>query len=197
MSAAQPRSLQSGSAIVIPPHHLERVTASVSDLRCNCRQPLRQSPLPRALGPRFQGTHPTFSIPRSRAACRRQTGVHVKDLVIHCGSFRSMASSASVTENPRLLDPACIQASSSSSSEPWAMSAGLRRRECACTCRRLRLGVGRQCLAGDAGVSFDRSPVPMVACSIGAPGFEPGTSCSQSRRATGLRHTPCFFRDNT
>ena len=25
---------------------------------------------------------------------------------------------------------------------------------------------------------------------IGAPGFEPGTSCSQSRRATGLRHTP-------
>jgi hypothetical protein len=26
---------------------------------------------------------------------------------------------------------------------------------------------------------------------IGAPGFEPGTSCSQSRRATGLRHTPC------
>jgi hypothetical protein len=29
--------------------------------------------------------------------------------------------------------------------------------------------------------------------SIGAPGFEPGTSCSQSRRATGLRHTP--YRD--
>ena len=26
--------------------------------------------------------------------------------------------------------------------------------------------------------------------TIGAPGFEPGTSCSQSRRATGLRHTP-------
>ena len=26
--------------------------------------------------------------------------------------------------------------------------------------------------------------------AIGAPGFEPGTSCSQSRRATGLRHTP-------
>ena len=25
---------------------------------------------------------------------------------------------------------------------------------------------------------------------VGAPGFEPGTSCSQSRRATGLRHTP-------
>ena len=25
---------------------------------------------------------------------------------------------------------------------------------------------------------------------IGAPGFEPGTFCSQSRRATGLRHTP-------
>ena len=25
---------------------------------------------------------------------------------------------------------------------------------------------------------------------IGAPGFEPGTSCSQSRRATGLRHAP-------
>jgi hypothetical protein len=26
--------------------------------------------------------------------------------------------------------------------------------------------------------------------SIGAPGFEPGTSCSQSRRATGLRYAP-------
>jgi hypothetical protein len=25
---------------------------------------------------------------------------------------------------------------------------------------------------------------------IGAPGFEPGTSCSQSRRATKLRHAP-------
>jgi hypothetical protein len=29
-----------------------------------------------------------------------------------------------------------------------------------------------------------------VIYTIGAPGFEPGTSCSQSRRATGLRHTP-------
>ena len=29
---------------------------------------------------------------------------------------------------------------------------------------------------------------------IGAPGFEPGTSCSQSRRATGLRHTPPIAR---
>ena len=29
---------------------------------------------------------------------------------------------------------------------------------------------------------------------IGAPGFEPGTSCSQSRRATELRHAPkCFY----
>jgi hypothetical protein len=25
---------------------------------------------------------------------------------------------------------------------------------------------------------------------VGVPGFEPGASCSQSRRATGLRHTP-------
>ena len=25
---------------------------------------------------------------------------------------------------------------------------------------------------------------------VGAPGFEPGTSCSQSRRATRLRHAP-------
>ncbi len=25
---------------------------------------------------------------------------------------------------------------------------------------------------------------------VGAPGFEPGTSCSQSRRATELRHAP-------
>jgi hypothetical protein len=29
---------------------------------------------------------------------------------------------------------------------------------------------------------------------IGAPGFEPGTSCSQSRRATGLRHAPSIAR---
>ena len=26
---------------------------------------------------------------------------------------------------------------------------------------------------------------------VGAPGFEPGTSCSQSRRDTGLRYAPC------
>ena len=26
--------------------------------------------------------------------------------------------------------------------------------------------------------------------SVGAPGFEPGTSCSQSRRDTGLRYAP-------
>ena len=32
--------------------------------------------------------------------------------------------------------------------------------------------------------------------AIGAPGFEPGTSCSQSRRATGLRHTPLFCDNN-
>jgi hypothetical protein len=25
---------------------------------------------------------------------------------------------------------------------------------------------------------------------VGAPGFEPGTSCSQSRRDTGLRYAP-------
>ena len=31
---------------------------------------------------------------------------------------------------------------------------------------------------------------PNPVSSIGAPGFEPGTSCSQSRRATGLRHAP-------
>ena len=28
---------------------------------------------------------------------------------------------------------------------------------------------------------------------VGAPGFEPGTSCSQSRRATGLRHAPLDY----
>src|SRR5262245_32798943 len=32
--------------------------------------------------------------------------------------------------------------------------------------------------------------------AIGAPGFEPGTSCSQSRRATGLRHTPKLLCTN-
>ena len=26
---------------------------------------------------------------------------------------------------------------------------------------------------------------------VGAPGFEPGTSCSQSRRDTRLRYAPC------
>jgi hypothetical protein len=29
-----------------------------------------------------------------------------------------------------------------------------------------------------------------MTCRVGAPGFEPGTSCSQSRRATRLRHAP-------
>ena len=28
------------------------------------------------------------------------------------------------------------------------------------------------------------------ACLVGMPGFEPGASCSQSRRATKLRHIP-------
>ncbi len=32
---------------------------------------------------------------------------------------------------------------------------------------------------------------------VGAPGFEPGTSCSQSRRATELRHAPsCRYHNN-
>ena len=32
---------------------------------------------------------------------------------------------------------------------------------------------------------------------VGAPGFEPGTSCSQSRRATELRHAPlCCYYNN-
>jgi hypothetical protein len=31
---------------------------------------------------------------------------------------------------------------------------------------------------------------------VGVPGFEPGTSCSQSRRATKLRHTPWCGEDN-
>ncbi len=29
---------------------------------------------------------------------------------------------------------------------------------------------------------------------VGAPGFEPGTLCSQSRCATGLRYSPTLFR---
>ena len=34
--------------------------------------------------------------------------------------------------------------------------------------------------------------MPEMDCNkvVGAPGFEPGTSCSQSRRATRLRHAP-------
>ena len=35
-----------------------------------------------------------------------------------------------------------------------------------------------------------------IRVTIGAPGFEPGTSCSQSRRATGLRHTPSLPANN-
>ena len=35
--------------------------------------------------------------------------------------------------------------------------------------------------------------VSHCAPSVGAPGFEPGTSCSQSRRATELRHAPKLF----
>ncbi len=34
-------------------------------------------------------------------------------------------------------------------------------------------------------------------CKVGAPGFEPGTPCSQSRCATGLRHAPSRPEDNT
>jgi hypothetical protein len=29
-----------------------------------------------------------------------------------------------------------------------------------------------------------------VGCMVGAPGFEPGTSCAQGKRATRLRHAP-------
>jgi hypothetical protein len=38
--------------------------------------------------------------------------------------------------------------------------------------------------------SHTKSPHPVYFQPIGAPGFEPGTSCSQSRRATKLRHAP-------
>lgn len=30
----------------------------------------------------------------------------------------------------------------------------------------------------------------MPACSVGVPGFEPGTSAPQTQRASQLRHTP-------
>ena len=34
-------------------------------------------------------------------------------------------------------------------------------------------------------------PAPLASsCQVGAPGFEPGTSCSQSRRDTRLRYAP-------
>jgi hypothetical protein len=59
--------------------------------------------------------------------------------------------------------------------------------------------IDRSCGAG-GGMPFRRDTKPRwppgrrgLACAIGAPGFEPGTSCSQSRRATGLRHAPLFF----
>src|SRR2546421_8444294 len=36
----------------------------------------------------------------------------------------------------------------------------------------------------------DRPAPPKSSCQVGAPGFEPGTSCSQSRRDTWLRYAP-------
>src|SRR2546423_3228984 len=36
----------------------------------------------------------------------------------------------------------------------------------------------------------DRPAPPKSSCQVGAPGFEPGTSCSQSRRDTRLRYAP-------
>ena len=39
-------------------------------------------------------------------------------------------------------------------------------------------------LSGAAGTESFEAP------QVGAPGFEPGTSCSQSRRDTGLRYAP-------
>jgi hypothetical protein len=40
--------------------------------------------------------------------------------------------------------------------------------------------------------SFQRAteiPNPLISM-VGAPGFEPGTSCAQGKRATRLRHAP-------
>lgn len=36
-------------------------------------------------------------------------------------------------------------------------------------------------------------PAELQALMVGVEGFEPPTSCSQSRRATRLRYTPCVF----
>ncbi len=41
----------------------------------------------------------------------------------------------------------------------------------------------------EAGLFFSDNPASSVRL-VGVTGFEPATSCSQSRRATGLRHTP-------
>src|SRR5205814_10626306 len=38
--------------------------------------------------------------------------------------------------------------------------------------------------------SLQRKALQGPNLSVGAPGFEPGTSCSQSRRDTGLRYAP-------
>jgi hypothetical protein len=59
--------------------------------------------------------------------------------------------------------------------------------------RKLRWSRRRANWGGDPGPREARTAARRRPChedSIGAPGFEPGTSCSQSRRATGLRHTP-------
>jgi hypothetical protein len=49
-------------------------------------------------------------------------------------------------------------------------------------------------LPGTTEIQAGRSQAPNVSCTVGATGFEPATSCSRSRRATGLRYAPCCRR---
>ena len=45
-------------------------------------------------------------------------------------------------------------------------------------------------LHGDRGPNIRRKSLPIARFSIGAPGFEPGTSPTRTVRATRLRHAP-------
>ena len=53
-------------------------------------------------------------------------------------------------------------------------------------------GGGRPAPLGSSGCPLHGASQANELKVVGVPGFEPGTSCSQSRRATKLRHTPYF-----
>src|SRR4051812_22920288 len=51
----------------------------------------------------------------------------------------------------------------------------------------------RRCLSVDADITNSAAIITAAeSLEVGVPGLEPGTSCSQSRRASQLRHTPQY-----